>query len=94
MSVVDWQMAPFLIERIAQRERVGEIAVMAEREAARIEIDEQRLHVAQHGIAAGGVANVADGHVALQPLDHRARGEMVADQADAALGMEVVRRRS
>ena len=80
----------FLDERIAERESVGEIAVMAEGKAARIEIDEERLHVAQHGIAAGRVANVAHRHVAFQPLDHRARGEMVADQADTAFGMKVV----
>ena len=80
----------FFDEAVAQRQRVGEIAVMAQREAAGIEIDEERLHVAQHRIAAGRVADMADRHVALQPLDHRARGEMVADQADAALGMEMV----
>ena len=33
---------------------------------------------------------MADGHVALQALDHRPRGEMVADQTDPALGVEVV----
>ena len=84
----------FFDEGIAQRESVGEIAVMAEGKAARIEIDEERLHVAQHGIAAGRIADVAHRHVALQPLDHRARGEMVADQADAAFGMESGARRS
>ena len=36
-----------LDEPVAQGERVGEIAVMGKREAARIEIDEERLHVAQ-----------------------------------------------
>ena len=80
----------FLDQPVAQGERVGEVAVMAEGEAARIEIDEERLHVAQHRIAAGGVADMADGHVAFQAIDHRPRGEMVADQADAALGMEVM----
>ncbi len=80
----------FFDQGVAQRQRVGEIAVMAQREAARIEIDEQRLHVAQHWIAASRIADVAYRHVAFQPLDHRARSEMVADQADAAFGMEVV----
>ena len=80
----------FFDEGIAQRESVGKIAVMAEGKAAGIEIDEKRLHVAQHRIAAGRIADMAHRHVALQPLDHRARGEMVADQADAAFGMEVV----
>ena len=79
-----------LDQPVAQGERVGEIAVMGEREAAGVEIDEERLHVAQDRIAAGRVADMADGHVAFQALDHRPRGEMVADEADAALGMEVV----
>ena len=78
-----------LDEPFAECERVGEIAVMAEGEAAGIEIDEERLHVAQDRIAAGRVADMADGHVAFQPLDHGPRGEMVADEADAALGMEM-----
>ena len=79
-----------LDQRLAQGERVGEVAVMGERKAAGIEIDEERLHVAQDGIAAGRVAHMADGHVALQPVDHLARGEMIADEAEAALGMEMV----
>ena len=33
---------------------------------------------------------MADGHVARQPVDHRPRGEMVADKAEAAFGMEMV----
>ena len=48
-----------LDEPVAQRERIGEIAVMGEREAAGIEIDEERLHVAQDRIAAGRVAHMA-----------------------------------
>ena len=79
-----------LDQPLAQGERVGEIAVMGEREAAGIEIDEERLHVAQDRIAAGRVADMADGHVALEPLDHLARGEMIADEAEAALGMEMI----
>ncbi len=33
---------------------------------------------------------MADGCIAFQPVDHGPRGEMVADQADPALGMEMV----
>ena len=43
---------------------------MGQCKTAGIEIDEQRLDVAQDGIAAGGIADMANGHVALQALDH------------------------
>ena len=46
----------------AQRQPVGEIAVVADRETAGIEFGEQRLHVAQDGRAGGGIADMADGH--------------------------------
>jgi len=44
----------------AQRQPVGEVAVVADRKAPRIELGEQRLDVAQHGLAGGGVAHMAD----------------------------------
>ena len=44
----------------AQHVGVGQVAVMRHREAAELEIGVQRLHVAQHGVAGGGVAVVAD----------------------------------
>ena len=58
---------------------------MADREAAGIEFGEQRLHVAQDGGAGRGVADMADGEVAGQALDHLAAGEGVADQAEPPL---------
>ena len=61
---------------------------MADREAAGIELGEQRLHVAQDGGAGGGIADMADGGVAGQALDHFAAGEGVADQAEAAFRVE------
>ena len=51
---------------------------------------EQRLHVAQDGLAGGRVAHVADRGRAGQAVDHLAAGEVVADQAHAALGMEAL----
>ena len=72
----------------AQRQPVGEIAVVADREAAGIEFGEQRLHVAQDGRAGRGVADMADGDVAGQALDHLAAGEGVADEAEPAFGVE------
>ena len=77
-------------EILAQRQRVGQIAVVGDGEAAGIDVGEQRLHVAQHGLAAGRIAIVADGDVALQPLDHGGAGEVVADEAHAALGVELL----
>ena len=74
----------------AQGQPVGEIAVVADREAAGIELGEQRLHVAQDGPAGGGIADMADRGVAGQALDHLAAGEGVADQAEPALGMEAL----
>ena len=72
----------------AQRQAVGEIAVVGDGEAAGIEFGEQRLDVAQDGAAGGGVADMADGGAAGQALDHLAAGEGVADEAEAAFGVE------
>ena len=33
---------------------------------------------------------MADGRVALQPVDHLARGEVIADEAETPLGVEMV----
>ena len=67
---------------------VGEIAVVGDREAARGDFGEQRLDVAQDGLAGRGIADVADRAVAGQALDGAGAGEMVADEAEAALRME------
>ena len=61
----------------------------ATREAAGVEVGEQRLHVAQDGVAGGGVAVVAERDVALEAADHVGLVEVVADEAEAALGVEV-----
>ena len=89
VSEVDWQMAPEEIEVAPQRQRVGQVAVVGDREAAGVEVGEQRLHVAQDGVAGGGVAVVAERDVALEAADHVGLVEVVADEAEAALGMEV-----
>ena len=49
----------------------------------------KRLHVAQAGAAGGGVARMADGAGAGQPVDDGRLGEGVADQADMALDVEL-----
>jgi len=81
-------MAP---PRTRSRRKVNplvKLAVVADREAAGIELGEQRLHVAQNGLAGRGVADVADGSIAGEALDHLAAGEGVPDEAEPPLGMK------
>ena len=61
---------------------------MGDREAAGLELGEERLHVAQDRLAGGRVADVADRGLALQALDRGEVRERVADEAHAALGVE------
>ena len=61
---------------------------MADRKPAGIEFGEQRLHVAQDGLAGGGIADVADGGIAGQALDHLAAGKGVTDEAEAPFGVK------
>ena len=77
-------------QRAPQHVRVGQVAVVRHREAAELEIRVQRLHVAQDGVAGRGVAVVADRRGAGQRRDHPRVAEIVADQAQAAMRMEVV----
>jgi hypothetical protein len=72
----------------AQRQPVGEIAVMSDRETAGAELGEQRLHIAQDSPAGRGVADMADRHIAGQALDYFAAGESIADEAEAAFGVK------
>ena len=88
MSVVDCIMAPSRTSSRRKRQPVGEIAVMADGKAAGIELGEQRLHVAQDGLAGGGIADMADRGVAGQALDDLAAGKGVADEAEPAFGVE------
>jgi hypothetical protein len=90
VSVVDCIIAPFFTRFAAQRQAVGEVAVMGDCKTAGIEFGEERLDVAQDGFARGGVADMADGGGAGQALDHFAAGEGVADEAEAAFGMEAL----
>ena len=89
VSEVDWQMAP---EEMSSRRSVSALVrlpLWATREAAGVEIGKQRLHVAQDGVAGGGVAVVAERDVALEAADHVGLVEVVADEAEPALGVEV-----
>ena len=84
----------FLDQPPAQEHGVGEVAIVRDREPAEGEVGEQRLHVAQHAGAGGGVAGVADRGMARQAVDHRAPAEGVADQADRPMAVEHGCRRS
>ena len=72
MSVVDCIIAPSCDKLAAQRQAVGQVAVVADGEAAALELGEQRLDVAQDGLAGGGIAHMADGGGAGQAVDHLA----------------------
>ncbi len=64
----------------AQDMRVGEVAVMRDREAAELEIRVERLHVAQDRLAGRGVAVVADCMGTRQGGDHPGVAEIIAHQ--------------
>ena len=61
---------------------------MGDREAAALEFGEERLHVAQDGLAGGRVADMPDRREAFEALDGGAVGKAVADEAELALGVE------
>ena len=58
---------------VPERDGVGKIAIMGDREAAAPEIGKKRLHVAQDGPARCRIAHMADRHAAAQPVDHLGR---------------------
>ena len=72
----------------AQFDAIGEIAIVADRETAGIELGEKRLHVAQDRLAGRRIAHMTDGGCAGQAINHLAACEGVADEAEASLGME------
>ena len=75
-------------ELAAQRKSVGQVAVMGDREAAGLELGEQRLDIAQYGVAGRRVAHVADRRPPGQAVDGRAAREVIADQPLPALRVE------
>src|SRR5260221_2977322 len=69
----------------AQETRIGEIAVVRDRQAAAGQIGEHRLHVAHDRASGRGIAHMTDGVAALQLRDVALIAEYVADKADMAL---------
>ena len=80
----------FVHQVAAQFDAIGEIAIVADREAAAIELGEKRLHVAQDRLAGGRIAHMTDGGCAGQAIDHFAACKGVADKTEASLGMETL----
>ena len=76
-----------LHEIAAQRQPIGEIAIVRDREAARTQLGEQRLDIAQNGLARRRIAHMADGGFSGQALDRRRLGEMIADKTEPAFGI-------
>jgi hypothetical protein len=60
VSLVDWKIEPRRLSVAAQLHRVRDVAVVRDREAARGKLGEQRLDVAQRGLAGGRIADMAD----------------------------------
>ena len=73
-----------------QRMGIGQVPVMADREAAELEVGEERLDVAQDRLAGGGIADMAHGRMALEPADDGFRGETVGDMAQRPVGGELM----
>ena len=72
----------------AQREGVGEVAVVRDAEPAEGEVGEERLDVAHLGRALGGIAVVTDRGVTFQRVDHLARRENIANPAERPVRVE------
>ena len=75
-------------ERGAQRHGVGQIAVVGDREAALGKFGEQRLDVAQRGLAGGRIADMADRDAARQFADDVVAVEIAGDMAHGAVGVD------
>jgi len=72
----------------AQRQAVGEVAVMSNRDTADFQFGKQRLHVSKRHFAGRRITDVTDGDVAWQ-FGKRCRVRVVvADEAHATFRME------
>ena len=74
----------------ADRQEVGQVAVVGEGDAAAFQVGEHRLDVAEERAAGGGIAGVADGGAARQALDQVGAAEGVAHVAHVPLGVEAL----
>ncbi len=88
VSVVLWKMWPCCFVFAAKQGGVDEIAVVGDRDRAQQKLPQQRLGIAQFARAGGGIADVADGGVALEFFLEHSRLEDLADQAHAGVAGE------
>ena len=65
------------LQLVAQHGRVGEVAVVAERDRPTVAVDEDGLRVGGHRVTRGRVAHVAHGPVARQRLQQLVREDVV-----------------
>ena len=61
---------------------------MSDRETSGLEFGEQRLDIAQDGVAGGRIAHMADCRASRQAVDGGGAGEVIADQPLATLRVE------
>ena len=79
-----------LNERAAQREAIGEVAIVRDGKAAGVDFGKKRLNIAQNCAARGGVAHMANGYGAWKAGDGCRRRKMISNQAVAPLGAETL----
>ena len=77
------------VERPAELHRVGQIAVVGDREATLGKLGIKRLDVAQRGFAGGRIAHVADRAAARQRAHHLVAVEIAGDMAHRAMRVEI-----
>ena len=70
--------------------RVCQIAVVANREPAELEIGEQRLDIAHRHFAGRRIPHMPDCRMTAQTLDNFLRAEIVADLPCPAVGIELL----
>ena len=71
-------------------QRIGEVAIVAKRKAADIEIREKRLHVSYRGRTDGGIAHMAERHRPRQSVNNGLLVEMIANETETALRVKLV----
>src|SRR3546814_18147548 len=76
------------VQFAAQLHRVGDVAVMGDREAARGEFGEERLDVAQRRLAGGRIADMADRGLAGEAADDVVAGEIACDMAPGPVALD------
>ncbi len=90
VSEVDWQMAPVEMRSWRRVRALVRLPLWATAKPPVSMSANSGCTLRSIGVAAGRVAIVADGDMALQALDDGGAGEVVADEAHAALGMELL----